>query len=76
MTEFNQATVCWAVLVQRARAWKALDPVLKDWISCHILSSLAYPVRAEENVSGQGDRLVAFVSAGLLTCSGLPHGTM
>lgn len=76
MTEFNQATVCWTVLVQRARAWKALDPVLKDWISYPVLSSLAYPVKAEENVSRQGDRLVAFVSVGLLTRSGLPYGTM
>lgn len=68
--------MCWEVLVQRARAWKALNPVLKDWINCHVLSSLAYPVRAEENVSGQCDRLVAFISAGLLAHSGFPHGTM
>lgn len=69
-TEFNCTTACWAVLVQRASAWKALDYVTKDSINYLVLPSLAYPVRAEEDVSEQHDRLVALISLGLFApCS-------
>lgn len=45
--------MCWAALVQRARAWKAVDLVRKDQRNCHVLSSLAHPVGAEKNARGQ-----------------------